>query len=767
MGAAVAPWPVQRMGEGVLNGLISRGLLKPNGTYAEWIVAKGLQPPDPPDGYVVSVANFHNRRFGMPAHPFFRGLLHYYQVELHHLDPDSIGHIAGFITMCEAYLGNDPHFNLWRYFFRVRHSRLVERGRPSMETPIGCASIRLRQNRMHNYIPYISMSSDIRWRSNWFYIRNNPDGLLPPFSGRYIEKAPHSWRKDLGSADVDYIRPLINDVGALRTSGVSWAGVIGHFHVARVLPLMRRSLRLWELTPEANRGGTAMVQDVGLSFSEVSARLAEASGKSSLCHTDAEFEYPIRGHPRALLSPGVHSYANLVQTPSHPPLPKDLHQQEVVRVRYERGESSRGVTRAADDPGVGGLSEEVWTGLLLEDDDDVDDPLPEPDEVGAIPRVSPDPVGEVARVDAATGGLGAFGSGDSSAAISRSTEGDEMSVIPALRDPMTAPLAGQDQVGAARVPEGWTGRNIPDTAGRVVLQAGMVGGESAGLGRSQGTERSGEASVRLEWGPDFWEIVRLVRQQARACSPGVSSVRSSLESALHVLEETRPPFEGERLRHRSSERAVAAQAVVTAEASRADLLKKKEALRRRADDAEASLGTSQERAGDAERRGASLAAEVKAKRELREVAEVAFANLSSELAQLRDQNGVLEQELVESQAVVGELDNLRLAFLHSCSQLGMKVTNHLHETTRQVLALPTHVRALEENAMEGKIRLSFAVVRSHYEPDVGVELMSEGFAEGASLDTLAAFEEEVRPDAERLLAKYKEEFLLRPLVAED
>ncbi|TVU28469.1 hypothetical protein EJB05_19986 [Eragrostis curvula] len=192
-----------------------------------------------------------------------------------------------------------------------------------------------------------------------------------------------------------------------------------------------------------------------------------------------------------------------------------------------------------------------------------------------------------------------------------------------------------------------------------------------------------------------------------------------------------------------------------------------EALRRRVEDAEASLGTSQERARDAERRGASLAAEVKVERELREVAEVAFANLSSELAQLRDQNGVLEQELVESRAVVGELDNLRHAFLHSCSQLGMKVTNDLHETTRLVLALPTHVRALEENAMEGGIRLSFVVVRSHYEPDVGVELMSEGFAEGASPETLAAFEEEVRPDAERLLAKYKEEFLLRPPAAED
>ncbi|TVU33423.1 hypothetical protein EJB05_25240, partial [Eragrostis curvula] len=232
---------------------------------------------------------------------------------------------------------------------------------------------------------------------------------------------------------------------------------------------------------------------------------------------------------------------------------------------------------------------------------------------------------------------------------------------------------------------------IPDATGRVVLQIGMVGGESAGLGRSRGTERSAEAPVRLERGPDFWVGVGdhsfLVEDSTEGRSwdwfssrlklvhRGVSSARGSLESALHVLEETRPPFEvaledsrmksewlrsqGERLRHRSWRRYGGAQ-----------------------EDAEASLGASQERAGDAERWAVSLAAEVKAERELREVAEVAFANLSSELAQLRDQNGVLEQELLESQAVVGELDNLRLAFLHSCSQLGMKVTNDLHETTQ-------------------------------------------------------------------------------------
>jgi hypothetical protein len=34
-------------------------------------------------------------------------------------DPIAILHIMAFVTLCEAYMGIDPHFNLRNYFFRV------------------------------------------------------------------------------------------------------------------------------------------------------------------------------------------------------------------------------------------------------------------------------------------------------------------------------------------------------------------------------------------------------------------------------------------------------------------------------------------------------------------------------------------------------------------------------------------------------------------------------------------------------------------------
>jgi hypothetical protein len=39
---------------------------------------------------------------------------------MHNLNPLVILHIVAFVTLCEAYMGIDPHFDMWNYFFRAR-----------------------------------------------------------------------------------------------------------------------------------------------------------------------------------------------------------------------------------------------------------------------------------------------------------------------------------------------------------------------------------------------------------------------------------------------------------------------------------------------------------------------------------------------------------------------------------------------------------------------------------------------------------------------
>ena len=84
--------------------------------------------PSPPDGYVVSFAHFHECGLATPAHKFLRGLLHFYKIELQHLNPNGIQHMAAFVALCEGLLRISPYFELWRYFFAINLQKNREKG---------------------------------------------------------------------------------------------------------------------------------------------------------------------------------------------------------------------------------------------------------------------------------------------------------------------------------------------------------------------------------------------------------------------------------------------------------------------------------------------------------------------------------------------------------------------------------------------------------------------------------------------------------------
>ena len=73
-----------------IDGLVKCGLLHGKTNIAEWLMPSWEEAPVPPDGYIVSFAPFHKRRLVIPCHPFFQGLLHHYQIELQHLNPNGI-----------------------------------------------------------------------------------------------------------------------------------------------------------------------------------------------------------------------------------------------------------------------------------------------------------------------------------------------------------------------------------------------------------------------------------------------------------------------------------------------------------------------------------------------------------------------------------------------------------------------------------------------------------------------------------------------------
>src|SRR5436190_20174713 len=86
----------------------------------EWHAADGESFPTANTDEVVVFEHFFYRGFFLPTNSFFRGLLHWYGIELVNLNPNSILHISTFIHLCEVCLGVHPHFNLFCYLFTLK-----------------------------------------------------------------------------------------------------------------------------------------------------------------------------------------------------------------------------------------------------------------------------------------------------------------------------------------------------------------------------------------------------------------------------------------------------------------------------------------------------------------------------------------------------------------------------------------------------------------------------------------------------------------------
>ena len=110
-------WRPSSLTEIQLERLATEGSIPPK-DVAHWRVPpSGEVSPHPHPDEVVTFRIFYSRGLGQLAHSFLLGLLEEWKIGLHHLNPTGILRITGFGTVCEAFLGIDPHVDLfWEMF---------------------------------------------------------------------------------------------------------------------------------------------------------------------------------------------------------------------------------------------------------------------------------------------------------------------------------------------------------------------------------------------------------------------------------------------------------------------------------------------------------------------------------------------------------------------------------------------------------------------------------------------------------------------------
>jgi hypothetical protein len=100
-------WTHSKCSSNDLMKLVSKGLLQEK-SLVNWRPSFCESLPMKNVDEIVIFYHFAERGLAFPSCSFFRGLLYFYGLELHHLNPNSICHIAIFIHFCEVSLELSP-----------------------------------------------------------------------------------------------------------------------------------------------------------------------------------------------------------------------------------------------------------------------------------------------------------------------------------------------------------------------------------------------------------------------------------------------------------------------------------------------------------------------------------------------------------------------------------------------------------------------------------------------------------------------------------
>jgi hypothetical protein len=176
-------------------------------------------------------SSFFQHEFGLPTCEFLYGLLHHYQIELVHLNSNSILQIAIFVHLCEAFLGVPPNFPVFKSYFLLKYQ-------PNTNTREVLGSVGL-QIRPHNDFLDLPMKMSLkRWHKSWFYCENH-DPSLPAFVGRLPEFSG-SWSEEPTPVELPIVATLGNRVNDLKRHDLTSVYVAAHWLAHRVMPLKKQ-----------------------------------------------------------------------------------------------------------------------------------------------------------------------------------------------------------------------------------------------------------------------------------------------------------------------------------------------------------------------------------------------------------------------------------------------------------------------------------------------------------------------------------------------
>jgi hypothetical protein len=114
------------------------------------------------------------RGFSFPPSDFFSEILKAYELQPHHIAPNSILAINNHATLCEGHLRIAPDLPLFQYYFSIKKEKVSQ---TSTLATCGGVTFKLRPGRTY---PHTDRHESVRyWSGNFFYLKDVSDPASP------------------------------------------------------------------------------------------------------------------------------------------------------------------------------------------------------------------------------------------------------------------------------------------------------------------------------------------------------------------------------------------------------------------------------------------------------------------------------------------------------------------------------------------------------------------------------------------------------------
>ncbi|RLM69952.1 putative gypsy-type retrotransposon [Panicum miliaceum] len=132
-----------------------------------------------------------------------------------------------------TFLGIEPHFDLFHYFFHLRQQPSEDR-----QYLVCGAGIQFKQGKGKEYIYYSLPTNHSGWRSLWFYIGNHSPTLPERTPGKAVWRG--EWNEKLNPNQMLQVTKLLKLIKEQKDMGVTGVSVMASMYKRRIMPLQKR-----------------------------------------------------------------------------------------------------------------------------------------------------------------------------------------------------------------------------------------------------------------------------------------------------------------------------------------------------------------------------------------------------------------------------------------------------------------------------------------------------------------------------------------------